>query len=220
MGLQRFVAVVATSGALTGLLWTNRERFTLLKVRAKAEYDLDEAIQEYKKGVHKWNRNWDHRAAHSADQTDSRREGKEEGKPRAKRHLFLIRHGQYKTWHKDSKLKKLTELGREQAKETGERLQVLGYDYSILYFSSLPRATETAQLIWFDSLKTQSVIFLVCSCIYSASLPDVPTERCDLIREGAPFPPDPPSRSWRPDYSVSRLPNTLLCVCPYLPSSL
>ena len=163
------MAVVATSGALTGLLWTNRERFTLLKVRAKAEYDLDEAIQEYKKGVHKWNRNWDHRAAHSADQTDSRREGKEEGKPRAKRHLFLIRHGQYETWHKDSKLKKLTELGREQAKETGERLQVLGYDYSILYFSSLPRATETAQLIWFDSPKNPKCVLQVCSCIQCKS---------------------------------------------------
>ena len=37
----------------------------------------------------------------------------------------------------------------------------------------------------------------------SESLPNVPTESCGLLREGAPFPPDPPSKNWRPDYSVS-----------------
>ncbi|CAI8028384.1 Serine/threonine-protein phosphatase PGAM5, mitochondrial, partial [Geodia barretti] len=151
----------------------------LQRAKAKA-YDLEEAIGQYKKGVHKWNRNWDHRASPAAEETDG--EKKKEPQSKAKRHLFLIRHGQYEMWHKDSKLKKLTELGRQQAKETGERLSLLGYDYSILYFSTLPRATETAQII-------------------SESLPNVPTESCGLLREGAPFPPDPPSKNWRPDYS-------------------
>lgn len=145
MGLRRFTAVVATSGVLAGVLWTNRERLSLQKAKAKV-YDLEEAIDQYKRGLHKWNRNWDHRAAPPVDQTDS---GKEEPKSKAKRHLFLIRHGQYEMWHKDSQLKKLTELGRQQAKETGERLNGLGFDYSILYFSTLPRATETAEIIRF-----------------------------------------------------------------------
>ena len=144
MGLRRFAAVLATSGVLAGALWTNRERFSLQRAKAKA-YDLEEAIGQYKKGVHKWNRNWDHRASPAAEETDG--EKKKEPQSKAKRHLFLIRHGQYEMWDKDSKLKKLTELGRQQAKETGERLSLLGYDYSILYFSTLPRATETAQII-------------------------------------------------------------------------
>ena len=40
----------------------------------------------------------------------------------------------------------------------------------------------------------------------------MPTEKCDLIREGAPFPPDPPSKTWRPDDSVSCI-YTALCSC-------
>ena len=137
--------MVATSSVLTGVLWTHRERFSLQRAQAKA-YDLHEAIEQYKRGLHKWNKNWDHRASPPANDTDDGRK-KEEPQSKAKRHLFLIRHGQYEMWHKDSKLKKLTELGRQQAKETGERLSVLGYDYSILYFSTLPRATESAGII-------------------------------------------------------------------------
>ena len=165
MGLHRFAAAVVTSGALAGVLWTNRDRLSLQKVRAKAAHDLGEAIEKYKKGVHKWNHNWDHREGSSADQTDSGGEKKEEAKPRAKRHLFLIRHGQYEMWHKDSRLKKLTELGRQQAKETGERLRALDYDYTILYFSTLPRATETAQLIRFFALFHLSANQFLCVCV-------------------------------------------------------
>lgn len=143
MGLPRISTVIATSGVLTGILWTNKDRFTLQKANAKV-YGLTEAIEQYKKGVHKWNWNWDHRSPPSTDETDGENKV---AKPTARRHLFLIRHGQYETWHKDSKLKKLTELGRQQGSETGERLHLLDHDYSILYFSSLPRATETANLI-------------------------------------------------------------------------
>ena len=204
MGLRRFAAVVAASGVLTGTLWTNRDRLVPQKVKAKT-YDLEEAIEQYKRGLHKWSRNWDHRAPAPADQTDSGGEEgkkKEEAKSKAKRHLFLIRHGQYEMWHKDSKLKKLTELGRQQARGTGERLRLLDYDYSILYFSSMPRATETAQII---RLAPPQPVLISTAKIsnFSECLPNVPTERCELIREGAPFPPDPPSRSWRPEYSVS-----------------
>lgn len=48
--------------------------------------------------------------------------------------------------------------------------------------------------------------------VNSECLPGVPTKSCDLMREGAPFPPDPPSKNWRPEQNV-RLENPL--VPPY-----
>ena len=41
------------------------------------------------------------------------------------RHVILIRHGQYDETHKDDARRILTELGRRQAKRTGERLAEL-----------------------------------------------------------------------------------------------
>ena len=41
--------------------------------------------------------------------------------------------------------------------------------------------------------------------IIAKSLPDdIPREECDLLREGAPIPPEPPVGSWRPEASVSQ----------------
>ena len=201
MGLGRLAAVFATSGVLTGIYWTHRERFTLQKANARG---LDEALEEYKKGIHRWNWNWDHRAPKPTDETDGGGgDEKKVAKSKARRHLFLIRHGQYEMWHKDSKLKKLTELGRQQAKETGERLRLLDHDYSILYFSTLPRATETAGIIRLVVPATLECVIQSWFYIYSESLPQVPTEKCDLLREGAPYPPDPPSKNWRPEYNVT-----------------
>lgn len=49
----------------------------------------------------------------------------------------------------------------------------------------MTRATETADII-------------------AESLPnDIPREKCDLLREGSPIPPEPPGGIWRPEYSVS-----------------
>ena len=45
------------------------------------------------------------------------------------------------------------------------------------------RATETAQII--------------CE-----SLPRVPTSNTDILREGAPIEPEPPSRHWKPEHWV------------------
>ena len=149
MGLRRITAVFATSGVLAGVIWSHRDRFQLQVAKAKSKktnpYTLDEAIEQYRRGIHKWNPNWDHREPTPTDQTDNG--GDKEKKFVARRYLFLIRHGQYEMDHKDSKLKKLTETGRKQAELTGERLKLLKYDYSILHFSSLVRATETAEII-------------------------------------------------------------------------
>ena len=67
---------------------------------------------------------------------------------------------------------------------SGERLKLLGEPYTIILHSTMPRASETAHLI-------------------AESLPGVPMKSCDLLREGAPCPPDPPSPHWKPDDYVS-----------------
>ena len=145
---QRIATVVATSGVLTGVLWANREKLMPQKAKAATyRLEIDEALEKYQSGKHKWNYNWDCRAPGGKAKSKESETEEEEPKSVATRHLILIRHGQYEQWHKDSELKKLTELGRRQAKATGERLKGLGDKYTILYFSTMPRATETGQII-------------------------------------------------------------------------
>ena len=76
-------------------------------------------------------------------------------------------------------------ISRIQANQTGQRLQSLNIKYTKLVCSTLIRATETADII-------------------AQHLPNVPRETCDLLREGAPIVPEPPSSSnWRPAKRVS-----------------
>ena len=75
-------------------------------------------------------------------------------------------------------------LGREQASLTGERLKALSLPYTRLIHSTMTRATETASLI-LDKLD------------------ELPVDKCDMLREGAPIPPEPPVGSWRPEMHVS-----------------
>uniref|UniRef100_A0A915K9G0 Serine/threonine-protein phosphatase PGAM5, mitochondrial n=1 Tax=Romanomermis culicivorax TaxID=13658 RepID=A0A915K9G0_ROMCU len=74
-------------------------------------------------------------------------------KSRAKRHIILIRHGQYETDGKTDSLRCLTELGRKQASATGERLKNLNIPYDLLITSTMRRAMETSNLI-LDSVRT------------------------------------------------------------------
>eukprot|EP00794_Sanderia_malayensis_P014406 gene14406-15906_t len=100
--------------------------------------------------------------------------------PKATRHLYLIRHGQYNRGETDEQ-RKLTELGRLQAKNTGDRLKSLNKKFDKIVYSTMTRAKETAELI-------------------SKSLPDVECDSCSLLREGAPCPPEPSSSSsWNPE---------------------
>ena len=73
--------------------------------------------------------------------------------------------------------------GMEQADLTGQRIQDLGHPYTTIIHSSMKRAIETAAIV-------------------HKHLPDLPIVQCDLLREGAPWPPEPPSRNWRPEYKV------------------
>jgi serine/threonine-protein phosphatase PGAM5 len=75
-------------------------------------------------------------------------------------------------------------LGIEQADFTGKRLKELAMPYSSIVQSSMCRARETANVI-------------------SGHLPNVPLHTCDLLQEGAPFPPEPPVGHWKPEMHVN-----------------
>ncbi|XP_063597750.1 serine/threonine-protein phosphatase PGAM5, mitochondrial-like isoform X1 [Penaeus indicus] len=141
----------------------------------------------------KWDWNWDRREVHSlvkppkskADENNNGLDGHddryEKVRPTASRHLIFIRHGQYNLEGASDHERYLTSLGREQAALTGLRLQELTYPYSRVVYSTMTRATETAEII-LKKLDNVEVI-----------------ERCDLLREGAPIPPEPPIGSWKPE---------------------
>jgi serine/threonine-protein phosphatase PGAM5 len=131
----------------------------------------------------------------------------EKVKPTATRNLILIRHGQYNLNGSRDEERFLTALGKhdndklkqtpvtniiiiticagiEQADCTGKRLKELAMPYSSLVQSSMCRARETAKII-------------------SGHLPNVVVKTCDLLQEGAPYPPEPPVGHWKPEYHVS-----------------
>lgn len=162
----RIAVAVFSSGSLSALLLSQKDRFRAY-ASSQGEPHATGSV---------WDYNWDRRNPES---------GKEEGegvppKPTATRHLILIRHGQYEHWHSEQEKKVLTELGRQQATATGQRLKELETTYSAIHHSTMPRAVETAQLV-------------------SQCLPEVPMHSCDLLREGAPIVPEPPVHHWRPE---------------------
>ncbi|XP_073484612.1 serine/threonine-protein phosphatase PGAM5, mitochondrial-like isoform X2 [Aquarana catesbeiana] len=137
----------------------------------------------------KWDRNWDRREPMSMVnlQKINGETGEEElnakltkHKAKATRHIFLIRHSQYRLDGKTDEERVLTSLGREQAELTGRRLESLGLKYTHIVHSSMTRAKETTEII-------------------SKFFPGVKKSSSDLLREGAPIRPDPPVCHWKPD---------------------
>lgn len=104
-------------------------------------------------------------------------------KSTATRHVILVRHGQYEMDHKDRSKKILTQLGRQQASVTAERLQALDIKFNNMTISTMVRAQETGNII-------------------GEKFPDVPKNHCSLLQEGAPYPPEPTSRAWTPARST------------------
>jgi len=100
-------------------------------------------------------------------------------KAKVSRNIILIRHSQYNLEGNKDEERYITELGREQAKHTGQRLKTLGLKYNLLVKSTMTRARQTAEII-------------------STYLPEVPVKECQLLREGAPTPPEPADPTWSP----------------------
>ncbi len=86
--------------------------------------------------------------------------------------------------------------GREQASLTGKRLRALNLPFKLLVQSTMKRALETAELIM-KELPTN----------------ELEVRSSDLLREGAPIPPEPPVGHWRPEKHVSRRSSSLLFSC-------
>ena len=118
-----------------------------------------------------WDENWDKR--------------KNTGKSRVHR-IVLVRHGQYIRGKTDSE-RVLTDLGKLQAENTGKRLQKLLHESKdfpevrYVYYSTMARATETAQLMLPYIAKDSTKV-----------------EPCSMIREGACYKPIPPisAKKW------------------------
>ena len=72
---------------------------------------------------------------------------------------------------------------RQQAAATRERLKALNKKLDRIVVSTMTRAQETASII-------------------KEGFPDTPTAYCSLLREGAPYPPEPKSSNWRPERVV------------------
>lgn len=106
----------------------------------------------------------------------------EKPKATATRHVILVRHGQYEMESSHDVNRILTTVGRQQAAVTGERLKALNIKFNQMTVSTMTRAQETADII-------------------SQNIPDVPQNHCSLLREGAPYPPNPSSKAWTPDRS-------------------
>lgn len=174
--MLRIAALLGGSGAVSALLVSH------FRVHASSKKKVDR-----EESTRRWDFNWD-RMGHSSATDPHAPEGESPSvvKPSATRTLILIRHGQYEYCKDDPEKRILTDLGREQARLTGERLRELGQKYDIIHYSTMPRATETANVI-------------------SKCLPDIPTKNCDLLREGAPIRPEPPHSTWKPEEYVSSL---------------
>lgn len=174
-----FGAVVTGSVGVVGALLVSKHRKQLnLKAKSQSEFQDHQGQEHNKLRPQKWDYNWDRMAPVPVE---NEAEGKSEvAKSKASRILILIRHGQYVWDPHDPEKRILTELGRKQAAITGQRLKEVGYSYDTLYYSTMPRATETAQIIM-------------------QSLPGVPTHSCDLMREGAPIRPEPMHKTWKPE---------------------
>jgi hypothetical protein len=74
--------------------------------------------------------------------------------------------------------------GMEQAELTGKRLKEMKFKFNKFYSSTMIRAIQTATIIK-NSLQT-----------------DLDFKMDDLLREGAPIPPEPPVGGWKPLYHV------------------
>jgi len=216
----KYVATAAVGGAGTYYYQQSIEEKVVARenhqsnireiVRNQTETNLNS--YEHLTGIKKWDWNWDHREptvkgddeTTDSDFVDVKAPGKN-----AFRNILLIRHGQYDTEAKTDKERKLTPLGHSQARYTGDRI---AHFYSLereraeqrwraknpeadpsefkfpklqLFQSSMMRAQQTSAEIQ-DVLKDAKVNFE-----YEGE--------SDLLREGPPYPTEPPLSKWAPE---------------------
>jgi len=126
--------------------------------------ELDKTKTKIANSCPNWTKNWD---------------GRHENKPPkdVTRTIFFIRHGQYHDQKEEREEKLLTDLGKEQAHLAGKRLQAMGFNYSKVLISTMPRAKETGEII-LQYLGDPEVVY------------------SELIEEGNPGSRIPSSKPW------------------------
>lgn len=142
--------------------------------------------------------NWDHRASTSVlkplpkdvspEKENKYNEKLEKHRSKAVRHIILVRHGQYNLSGATDPDRILTELGRSQAKLTGQRLAELKIPIDDFVISTMTRAQETGKIM-LEQLPKSEIMSI---------------QHDKLLEEGAPIPPEPKVGHWRPEQSVSR----------------
>jgi len=125
------------------------------------------------KNLSKWDFNWDHRNIDSRNNSI--------------RCITLIRHGQYV--HSMAEQKKiLTDLGRKQAKITGEKLKSFGIRYDEIICSKMIRAKQTADIIvneLYDNEAEKDKIDIIYDSDLNEGAPyDIIPERDDINKSG------------------------------------
>ncbi|XP_003746008.1 serine/threonine-protein phosphatase PGAM5, mitochondrial [Galendromus occidentalis] len=140
-------------------------------------HDRESVFKKIHTPKYYWDINWDRRDPKTIYSTMGNPPPDTCDIPHKSRHLYLVRHGQYHSKAKRPEDKKLTELGRKQAEFTGQRLRQLNLTFDKVYVSTMARAKETGSII-------------------VSSLPEdrvKSVELSDLLPEGSPVPPEPPS---------------------------
>lgn len=141
--LQRIFTIRFLVGLITGILFTiifYHPQGKLIEKhfrsdQSKFEYEKNDGqlLDENEKIVPSplWNQSWD----------------SVQRRTNLARHLYLIRHGQYFDDVRLSEEMKLTALGQEQVKYTGQRLNQMNITFDRLIHSTMVRARESAQII-------------------------------------------------------------------------
>ncbi|XP_071123495.1 serine/threonine-protein phosphatase PGAM5, mitochondrial-like [Mytilus edulis] len=130
----------------------------------------------------KWDANWDgrHVIPIEVKNTTETQDTSAKRSPHVRRHIFLVRHGQYKVQGRTDLEQSLTSLGERQADLAGKRLQQYGYTYTRLVSSRMTRAKDTA-------------------CVIKETINEIQHEETYLLTEGAPIKPEPLVDGWNPD---------------------
>lgn len=176
--MNRLILLKASSFSASAVLFTHSSSYCEENVTHSNHQKLHGMIPVVRHPTTLWDNNWD---------------GKQDKiHPNSKivHQVILIRHGQYHqtsektTTEEIKRAGYLTEIGEKQATITGKRLESLFRDGILhkpqsVYFSTMPRATQTWQIIR-EQLKSSDIL-----------PPEHRIEPCSMIREVVPFKPIP-----------------------------
>mmetsp|Transcript_14503 Transcript_14503/g.43313 ORF Transcript_14503/g.43313 Transcript_14503/m.43313 type:complete len:308 (+) Transcript_14503:225-1148(+) len=146
--LRRASAAFAAPAA--GYVWCKEpEKPMQRKITAVADITIEAQLFQPEVPYPQWSYNWDHR---DFDSNGVRRKpGRAAAQGAKRRHILLVRHGQYREKYVDDAERILTPLGRAQAAATGQRVAEIvtqpGAVCRAIFSSNMARAVETADIV-------------------------------------------------------------------------